>query len=280
MKISEFRAQVNEWLLFVGRSHSASTLRVYRSCVKQLLKFIAANETTTDVEFCADTVEKFLDSKLTRQRSHNSRQTYNTYLIILRGFASWRQKKHGTPSPVHDIPFLRPDPPRQRALTQDEVDLYKNILKGMDRDILLFLCNTGLRKTEFRNLRWRDIDTNMTYVAVSGKGRKRRIVPLNNVCREVLSRYKRYDEEYLQISQQYPSVEGPSWLLKRYARKLKIPDAGCHAARHYFATQMIRRGVSIYKLSKILGHSSVTTTERIYVRLAPVDLLGVTDVLC
>jgi len=42
---------------------------------------------------------------------------------------------------------------------------------------------------------------------------------------------------------------------------------------------MIKRGVNIYKLSKILGHPSMQTTEQIYLHLMPVDLLGITDVL-
>lgn len=54
---------------------------------------------------------------------------------------------------------------------------------------------------------------------------------------------------------------------------------GSHAIRHFFATQLIRKGVSIYKVSKILGHSSVKITESCYIHLVPVDLLGITDVL-
>jgi integrase/recombinase XerD len=54
---------------------------------------------------------------------------------------------------------------------------------------------------------------------------------------------------------------------------------GSHAIRHYFATELIRKGVNIYKVSKILGHASIKITESIYVHLLPIDLLGITDVL-
>ena len=54
---------------------------------------------------------------------------------------------------------------------------------------------------------------------------------------------------------------------------------GSHAIRHFFATELIRKGVSIYKVSRILGHAFVKTTESIYVHLMPIDLLGITDVL-
>ncbi len=74
-------------------------------------------------------------------------------------------------------------------------------------------------------------------------------------------------------------VFGGSFCFLRGLRKIGIKSFGAHADRHFFATQLIRKGVSIYKVSKILGHSSVQTTESTYVHLMPVDLLGITDVL-
>jgi len=272
MKNSDFRLHIDEWLSFVTRNLSAGSRKTYRCGMRQLLKYAE----THDVEFSESTVEQFLDSKLAE---HRSRKTYNVYLIVIRYFATWRQKKHGIESPVHNLAFLKEDPPKQRVLSQDEVEQYKGILRGMDLDIFNFLCNTGIRKFELVGLHWRDIDPDLKYITIHGKGRKRRIVPLNDTCREVLSHYKRFDNERLQISQQYPGAESYSWMLKRFARKLGIPSAGAHSCRHYFATSMIKKGVSIYKLSKILGHSSVQTTESIYVHLAPVDLLGLTDCL-
>ena len=83
----------------------------------------------------------------------------------------------------------------------------------------------------------------------------------------------------MQFSIQYPGMESVSWLIRRMTRKLNIPRAGSHALRHYFATKCIKKGLSIYKLSKILGHSNIQTTEQIYVHLAPCDLLGELDVI-
>ena len=140
--------------------------------------------------------------------------------------------------------------------------------------------NTGLRREEFRNLKWSDIDSQLRFIRVSGKGRKQRIVPLNETCREILKKYPHLStNEYLQISRRYPGGEGSFWLCRRLSKHLGIPQFGVHAIRHYFATEMIKRGVNIYKLSKILGHNSVITTQNIYVHLLPFDLLGETDIL-
>jgi len=67
---------------------------------------------------------------------------------------------------------------------------------------------------------------------------------------------------------------------RRAAKEIGSPKFGAHANRHYFATDMIRRVINLYKLSKILGHASITTTERIYLHLTPVDIIGLTDCLC
>jgi len=67
---------------------------------------------------------------------------------------------------------------------------------------------------------------------------------------------------------------------RRTAKEIGIPKFGAHDNHHYFATDMIRRGINLYKLSKILGHASITTTERIYLHLTPVDIIGLTDWLC
>lgn len=103
---------------------------------------------------------------------------------------------------------------------------------------------------------------------------------LNSTCKELLLKYRRgADNELLQIATRYPGPEGSSWLCRRISKNASIIRFGSHALRHYFATQLIRKGVSIYKVSRLLGHSSVQTTESIYIHLLPLDLLGTTDVL-
>ncbi|HUU16655.1 MAG TPA: tyrosine-type recombinase/integrase [Sedimentisphaerales bacterium] len=265
---------IREWLSFCRRNYSATTCRTYSNVIHQLQKHISQN----GQQFTADAVEKWLTKKF---EAGGSRREWNTYLIITRSFCNWRQRKCGIESPIHGkISFLKEDPPKQRVLTEDEYQLLLKHARGMDRDIIIWLANTGLRKSEFRNIRWGDIPADRKFLRITGKGRKFRVVPLNENCREVLQRYKRLpDNEFLQFTQRYPGGEGASWMMRRVAKKINIPICGAHSCRHFFATKMIKRGVNIYKLSKILGHSSISTTEEIYLHLAPVDLLGITDVL-
>jgi integrase len=77
-----------------------------------------------------------------------------------------------------------------------------------------------------------------------------------------------------------PASPNALWLqCNRIAARLKIRQFGPHAFRHWFATQMILKGVPMAKVSKILGHASVRTTEQIYAHILPDDLAHATDVL-
>jgi len=58
-----------------------------------------------------------------------------------------------------------------------------------------------------------------------------------------------------------------------------IERFGPHAIRHFFATRLMRQGVPLAKISKILGHASIKTTEQIYIHWLPKDVLGLTDCL-
>ena len=58
-----------------------------------------------------------------------------------------------------------------------------------------------------------------------------------------------------------------------------LDGGGPHAARHFFATQLLLGGIPIIKVSALLGHSTVSTTQRHYSHILSPDLSDVTSVL-
>ena len=264
---------IAEWLLFCDRNYTASTCYYYRCVVSQMLRSLTQNGN----RLSSSAIENFLDGKY---RAGGSRGGFNTYRNIICSFCRWRQRKYGIENPANKVPQIRGSSPTPRCLSQEEYKLIVEFTSGMDRDILVWLGNTGLRKSEFARMRWGDIDADCKYIRVAGKGGKHRVVPLNSTCKEILQKYRRgADSELLQLATRYPGSEGSSWLCRKICRKTGVPKFGSHALRHYFSTQLIRKGVSIYKVSRLLGHASVKTTETIYIHLLPIDLLGITDVL-
>jgi integrase len=63
-------------------------------------------------------------------------------------------------------------------------------------------------------------------------------------------------------------------VLAEGAERAKIPTITPHAVRHTFGTRCLQSGAHIYKLSKILGHSSVAVTEAHYAHLLKEDLVA------
>ena len=125
--------------------------------------------------------------------------------------------------------MISEDPPKQRVVYAEEYALILKHVRGMDRDIFEFLASTGLRRDEFHRLQWDCISSDYQSIKLKGKGRKARVIPLNNTCCEILRRYERIDGP-LQLSQRYPGKTGTYWLCKRLARDIGIPRFGPHSA--------------------------------------------------
>jgi len=226
--------------------------------------------------FTAEAVRGFIDDLLLRGR----RRTANAYLTALKSFCKWYSREYEQENPTEKVKMLKEDEPNQRILSPEEYQKVLLAAKGIDNDIIVFLANTGLRKTEFRKLDWRNIAPDLSYIKLQGKGRKVRLIPLNSRCKDILNQYPKEDRVGpVELTERYPGIEGIYWLCKKIAKKSGIKGFGPHALRHYFATELMRKSVPLVKISKILGHSSIKTTERIYIHFMPEDFIGLTECL-
>ena len=259
-----------EWLDFCKFRYSASTYRGYRSVILSFLDSLPAGIEPGDIR--ASHIEYFL--QLTA--SNYSPETGNTYTNVIRSFYKWASSYHGMENVTLPVTMLRETKRHIRILSDTEYKKVLSVTTGIDRQAIQFLANTGLRRAEFRQLRWSDFDKD--YVRILGKGSKKRLVPLNDVCKSIIGTpngdvippfVKPFQERYHAIYQ----------LCDRASKRAGVDYFVPHSLRHYFATRLINAGVPLKKVSFILGHSSVKITEDIYVHLTADDLVDVTDVL-
>jgi len=100
-----------------------------------------------------------------------------------------------------------------------------------------------------------------TFVAYGKSGK--RLIKLNHQAQEILDGL----DELWDYTKDFVSHK-----FKKEARRLGIPDIRFHDLRRTFGYNLIRQGRPIYEVSKLLGHSSVTTTERHYAPLLATDI--------
>jgi integrase len=162
------------------------------------------------------------------------------------------------------------DKPRTRVLTLDEEEKLLDALHPRFQRFVRFALGTGARLDEIRTIDPdRDINWHDGTVHVIGKYRKERDIPMQPDAQAALAeQLKAEDRLWKQNPQRLREV------LAQGAERAKIARITPHALRHTFGTRWLQAGGDIYKLSKILGHSSVAVTEAHYAHLLKDDLVA------
>lgn len=162
----------------------------------------------------------------------------------------------------------------------------KQILKIFNADwqlVVLLGCRAGLRRGEIAALTWDDVDfkNNQIYVAPN-KTEKYRYVPIAKDLRAALLAAKKRAKKGTKYVIMVGEARGSQFFLSAYylkATKGKFSfKCGLHKLRHTFASHLVQAGVDLYRVSKLLGHSSIKMTE-IYAHLAPADLKAAVEEL-
>jgi len=123
-----------------------------------------------------------------------------------------------------------------------------------------FAYYSGARSGEIRRLSRENVYPQ--HIVAYGKSGKR-LIKLNTQAKELLDGL----DELWDYTKDFVSHK-----FKKEARRLGIPDIRFHDLRRTFGYNLIRQGRPIYEVSKLLGHSSVTTTERHYAPLLTTEI--------
>jgi integrase len=141
------------------------------------------------------------------------------------------------------------------------------------RPLVLLAINTGLRRGELFNLKWRDVDMDRQTLVVRGIGAKSgqtRYVPLNPEAVEVLKTWRDCTNGTGHV---FAGDDGRRLVdvKKAWAGLLKrsgIAGFRFHDIRHHFASQLVMRGVDLNTVRDLLGHANLNMTLR-YAHLSP-----------
>lgn len=155
------------------------------------------------------------------------------------------------------------------VLTKDEVRRMIELTENKKHRLLLeFLYSTGIRLSECVNMKVNDLELNEKIGWVrSGKGNKDRMILLSDrlitELQEYLGNRKKLSEYIFSGWEERISKRSVQKIVNLAAKRANInKPVHTHSLRHSYATHLLESGVDIRKIQILLGHSSLSTTEK------------------
>lgn len=145
----------------------------------------------------------------------------------------------------------------------------ENFFSARDRAILELLYATGIRLSELVSLNITDLNLSDRFLRVKGKGGKERIVPFGIPAQKALKKYlsfrtdAREEALFLNKLKKRLSARWVEKIIDKYISLTSIRKRiSPHKLRHSFATHLLMMGADIRTIQELLGHSSLSTTQK------------------
>ncbi len=290
------------------RGLSTATLRTYAFGSKHVFTWLQL--AGLDIEHLTEAdLTSFIKFVQGRSPNRAAPRTVNLYLVVLRllfTFATGREIPSGPHAPRESQPWrttilpgrLLPTPAEYRPvrklrvkvdqrlispLTAEEVNCVVETFASLrDKAIVSLFVLGGLRSCELLRLRLDDIDHGRGEMRVLGKGSKERILPLAPEVAALVSHYIDVERPASRSDRLFLVLKGPRRgehmtpaglrSVFRYHRRLsEVLRANPHRFRHTFAAQMVKAGMPLPILQRLMGHTTIEMTMR-YVALSNDDI--------
>lgn len=275
--MEEFILQFIEYLS-VERGFSQNTLISYKRDLEQFLRFLLKNKIDSWEKIDEEVFSRF---KISLKNRGFSTSTVSRKIYAIKTFYRFLLQEGkiiydptselSAPKTLKKLPSVLTVPDVEKLLDASYKESKVKDLR--DRAILEVLYATGIRVSELISLTLEDINLEVGYLKVFGKGNKERIVPLGKKSIEAIKEYlqnsrpvliKEKKHEFLFVNNRGNKLtrQGVFFLIKFYSKKAGInKKITPHTLRHSFATHLLERGADLRSVQEMLGHSNISTTQ-------------------
>lgn len=258
------------------KRYSLHTVRAYKKDLEQFSDYINKKYEVDDILLVDTPIIRSYIIDLKEDGLEN--RSVNRKVSTLRSFYCYcLRERFIKTTPLAGIKSLKQS--RELAKFVPEHDLDGLSFDGGDdfvarRNEVVFeiLYQTGMRQSELRSVKDGDVDNEAMQIKVHGKRDKERIIPIGNDLMALIERYKDIRDR------QFPSLNVSELIVDNKGRSASpkfiynivheilmnittIEQKSPHVLRHTFATHLLNRGADIRAIQKLLGHSSLKSTQ-------------------
>ncbi|MFZ4931787.1 tyrosine-type recombinase/integrase [Chryseobacterium sp. Mn2064] len=262
-----------EYLQFEKR-YSPHTITSYKKDLEDFSHFYLRTESSENINK-AD--KKVIRNFIVELSENNiSKRSINRKLSSLRSFYLFLLKIGEIQvSPTEGISSLKFYAEKQIPMSKEEMeDLNDRVFEQyhdiLEKCIIEVLYQTGMRKAELCGLIFENVNIDGNELKVIGKGNKQRVIPISEDLSALLKSYIEIRKPQVEfqtcffvnkkgkkLNEKFVYVVVNKYLSLITTKEKKSP----HILRHSFATHVLDNGAEISKVKKILGHSSLASTQ-------------------
>lgn len=283
-------SELREEYLRIKEIHGASeaTIKTYRGTFKKIQDFIGKDTTINQLD------NNFLTSFIQELRKDNlSVATINHYLREYRAFVYWCMD-NGYIYPQYKISLVKGQESIKDTYSLGELEkLLKkpknshDFVEWRDWTIVNWVLATGNRVNTIINVRMCDLDLHNGFIYISQQKSKRpNEIPMDSTLMKTLKEYIRKwrsnaaytDYLFCNVYGEQLNANALKHSIYKFNKSRGVDKTSMHAFRHTFAKMWVMNGGDVFKLQKILGHSTLDMTRK-YVNLYGADLkVGFDDI--
>lgn len=269
---TEFNSFVNRYFDWASTNKNIKTIARDKLAFKYLKEF----KTIKDLKDLSPLVLDEFKSWLIKQgkKNHNVNRLIQSIKTAIHRAEDWELIEKRSYSIVKKMKV-----PKGRILfyTPEEVKKLLQFVPDNWKVVVLLGSRAGLRRGEIANLQWKDIDFDKNILTIQSKENwhpktyECRDIPIDTMLlKELKNIYSGDKDDYVAKTEQNKvfTLMGISAGFRKIIKRSEIKKGSLHTLRHTFASHLVQNGVDLYTVSKLLGHSSIKTTE-IYAHLSP-----------